>query len=127
MEARREEPGLDLGVSEPRVRVARVDDDAALKRIDCLTWTSKVSPAPRPARTAPFFTSGTVPDNVLLVELNREVAGYVTLGSFEDLESSSHVVAITGLAVHPNFQRMGVGRLLVKSSIETSMQRGLGA
>jgi ribosomal protein S18 acetylase RimI-like enzyme len=119
----REEPTVDHGAG-PRVRPASRAEDAALKRIDRLTWTAEVSPAPAPPATDPFFGPGTAVDDVLVVEVNSNVAGYVKLGPVANLRSAAHVLEIKGLAVDPGSQRLGLGRALVSAAIDVSVERG---
>jgi ribosomal protein S18 acetylase RimI-like enzyme len=115
---------VDDRPARPRVRRARRADDAALKRIDRLTWTAEVSPAPPPAATDPFFGPRTAVDDVMVIELDSNLAGYVKLGPFENLSSAAHVLEIKGLAVDPRCQRHGLGRVLVNAAIDLSLERG---
>lgn len=83
-----------------------------------------MSPAPPAAATAPFFGPGTAVDDVLVVELNSNVVGYVRLGPVEKLRSAAHVLEINGLAVDPARKRQGLGRALVSAAIDLSVERG---
>lgn len=104
------------------IRRAEVRDDGILRTIDLATWSSGVSPARPPSATVPFFSSATA-DEVLVAQADGEVAGYVTLGAWYDLESSAHVLELKGLAVQPDRQRHGLGRLLVGAAIATAKRR----
>lgn len=106
------------------MRAARRNQDAALRRIDALTWTSEISPAPAPAHASPFFGPGTAVENVLAVELDGEIAGYVELGSVLALRSAAHVLEIKGAAVDPACQRRGLGRQFVTAAIEVARDHG---
>jgi hypothetical protein len=57
------------------VRSARQADDAAPSRIDALTWTALVSPAPAPPVGTAFFNERTQPVDVLVAELDGALAG----------------------------------------------------
>lgn len=106
-----------------RIRPAQPDDDKSLQRIDIATWTPDVSPAPPPAPDASFFETSACAD-VLVAEVDREIAGYVKLGPFYKMNSSSHVVEIRGMAVAPDHQRCGIGHQLIQSAVDLAKQRG---
>ncbi|AEA23177.1 GNAT family N-acetyltransferase [Pseudonocardia benzenivorans] len=106
------------------VRDARADDDAALARIDVLTWTSAGSPAPPPAPGTPFFSDRTRPDDVLVAEVDGAVAGYVALGDTLPIPAHRHVREIRGLAVDPGLGRRGVGRALVLAAVDRAARAG---
>jgi ribosomal protein S18 acetylase RimI-like enzyme len=93
-------------------------------RVDRATWTTAVSPSPPPAPGAPFFGERTTRDDVLVAELDGEVAGYVSLGRATELRASDHVLQVTGLAVDPERQGRGVGRALVEAAIAEARRRG---
>lgn len=107
-----------------KVRQARPDDQAALRKIDAATWTADVSPAPPPPADAAFFNGRTRPADVLVAEIGSAVAGYAALGQSSTLASHAHVLEIRGLAVDPARQRCGAGRRLVEASVEQARARG---
>jgi len=106
------------------VRRAREDDGEALRAIDLSTWSSRVSPAPVPAATRPFFDERTTPDDVLVAEVEGRPAGYVAVHQSIPVPSHEHVLEIGGLAVDPAAQGRGVGRALVEAAIEEARRRG---
>jgi ribosomal protein S18 acetylase RimI-like enzyme len=106
------------------VRSARQADDAALSRIDALTWTALVSPAAAPPVGTAFFNERTQPVAVLVAELDGALAGYAKLGQSVQLASHEHVLDLTGLAVAPAYHRRGVGRLLVEATVTEARRRG---
>ena len=107
------------------VRGASEADGAALQRIDVATCTyGVVSPAPTPTSDGSFFGSRTVVDDVLVAEADGAVAGYVKLRLVHRLESSKHVLEVTGLAVAPDYQRSSIGRQLLDAAIGAARRRG---
>ena len=80
------------------VRSARADDGPALQRIDVATFAEDLSPGPPPQPDADFFGGRVTPANVLVAEVDGEVAGYITVAPQYRLTSSAHVVQIQGLA-----------------------------
>jgi ribosomal protein S18 acetylase RimI-like enzyme len=106
------------------IRWARADDEAALKRIDLATWTSEVSPAPPRGPDISFFSERTRPDEVLVAEVDGQVAGYAALGQAVPIPSHRHVLDIRGLAVDPACQGRGAGRLLVDACLAQASRQG---
>jgi ribosomal protein S18 acetylase RimI-like enzyme len=107
------------------VRPARPDDDRALSTIDRETWSTLTSPAPPPAELDwSFFREKIDLQDVLVAVVDGEVAGYVRIAHPFPLESSGHVLHVTGIAVGPAFQRRGVGQALVEAAIDESRSRG---
>lgn len=104
------------------IRAGTPDDDAALQEIDAATWSSAVNPTPPPVNTQSFFGS-TSADEVLVAEYEGEAVGYAALGPVHKIQASSHVVELKSLAVHPDQQRRGIGRLLVRSAVEAARRR----
>jgi RimJ/RimL family protein N-acetyltransferase len=99
-----------------------VADGAALTRIDGATWNSKVSPAP--PRVGQGFFEHNDPGDVLVVEVDGQVAGYATLRQWSRIPSHAHVLEINGLAVDPGRQGQGLGRALVSACVDWARRRG---
>jgi ribosomal protein S18 acetylase RimI-like enzyme len=104
------------------IRPAEPRDDGILQTIDLATWSSSVSPARPPAATASFFGS-TTDDEVLVADFEGAVVGYVKLGPWYGLEASAHVLELKGIAVEPDQQRQGIGRLLVNAAVAAAKER----
>jgi ribosomal protein S18 acetylase RimI-like enzyme len=93
-------------------------------RIDRATWSTLTSPSPPPAEGAPFFGTRTAPADVLVAEVDGKVAGYIAIRPPTELEASSHVQHVNGLAVDPALQGRGVGRTLLEAAATEAGRRG---
>ena len=110
-------------VARLTVRAARPRDEDALLEIDRATWSPLSSPSPEPS-PGPFFNDRTLPENVLVAEIDERIVGW---GKFEHptpLPSSRHVWHITGLAVDPDHEGQGIGYALVEALIAEARARG---
>lgn len=106
-----------------QIRRARLEDEDALARVDAVTRTAEVSPAPPPPPGTSFFGPGTLPEDVLVAE-SEAVIGYAKLTQTIPLASHEHVLLLSGLAVDPDRQRAGVGRRLVEAIAQEARSRG---
>ena len=109
------------------VRPATRADDGALARIDGLTWSSAVSPAPPPEPGSTFFGEDDRRDDtdgVLVAELDGHLAGYVRMHQFFPVPSHAHVLEVNGMAVDPAYQRRGVARTLLAEARREAGRRG---
>ena len=101
------------------IRPARPEDDPALQRIDRATWTPDVSPVASPELFRPMERL----EDVLVVEQDGQVVGYVRLTQPGPLPSHSHALLIDGLAVDPARRGEGLGRALVTAALEEARHR----
>jgi ribosomal protein S18 acetylase RimI-like enzyme len=107
------------------IRPAKPGDDRALGTLDRATWTTLTSPAPPPPEPDWSFLNEKVEiRDVLVAELDGEVAGYVRVGRVFPIAASDHVLMITGIAVDPACQRRGVGRALLDAAAVEARARG---
>jgi ribosomal protein S18 acetylase RimI-like enzyme len=107
------------------IRPAKPGDDRALATLDRATWTTLTSPAPPPPEPDWSFLNEKVEiRDVLVAELDGEVAGYVRVGRVFPIAASDHVLMITGIAVDPACQRQGVGRALLDAAVAEARARG---
>lgn len=106
------------------IRAARAADDPDLVRIDDVTWSTAVSPAPAPPPGRTFFDDHRRPADVLVAEVNGAVAGYVSLGPGFGIPAHARVLDLNGLAVDPAMARRGVGRALVEAAVVEATRRG---
>ena len=107
------------------IRQSVLADGAELARIDLVTWTAEVSPAPPPSdpSTYAFFSEHTLPGNTLVASLDGVLAGYLKLQP-ASLPARAHVIEICGLAVDPASQGRGVGYRLIEAAVEQAVRHG---
>jgi len=61
---------------------------------------------------------------VLVAEEDSLACGYVRLGQLGPLPSHAHALVIDGLAVHPDRQGRGLGRVLIDAAVDEAGRRG---
>jgi ribosomal protein S18 acetylase RimI-like enzyme len=91
--------------------------------LDAATWTANVSPAPPPPPGTSFFGPRNLPEDVIVAE-SEAVIGYAKLTQPMAHASHQHVLQLGGLAVDPDRQRAGAGRLLVQAIVQEARARG---
>lgn len=106
------------------IRGAEPDDAADLAMLDVLTWSPLSTPAPPRNAETPFFREQTEPTDVLVAVESGQLVGYVTVQQTIRLPSHAHVLQVNGLAVHPEHQGRGIGRLLVEAAKRDALRRG---
>lgn len=107
-----------------RIRVARPSDGGELERIDRAAFGGVDNVVPVADASQPFFTDSTRPEDVLVAELDGDVAGYAKIRPPTPLASNAHVLQIQGLAVDPATQGRGVGRALIEGTVAEARRRG---
>jgi ribosomal protein S18 acetylase RimI-like enzyme len=106
------------------IRHARPSDDARLAAIDQLTWSTRTSPASRPAPGSAFAKDPKRLEEVLVAEAEGRVVGYVALHQSIPLPSHAHVLELNGLAVDPDERGRGTGEALVEAAKTEAARRG---
>jgi ribosomal protein S18 acetylase RimI-like enzyme len=109
------------------VRLATLEDEPELRRIDLATWSPLTSPSAPPENPDEYrFFDGDrrTPDNLLVAVRGGRIAGWVKLTPATPLPSGDHVKLINGLAVDPEHQGAGVGRALIEAAVERAKVLG---
>lgn len=106
-------------------RVARAEDDAALQALDAVAWSDASGFPSTRGRTGPFFGADKPVEVVLVAEQDGEVAGYLVLKPWTTLPEHQHVLAVQGVATHPDRRGVGVGTALLRAAEDRG--RALGA
>jgi ribosomal protein S18 acetylase RimI-like enzyme len=106
------------------VRTAQAADDAALAALDHRCWAIEHEVMPRRNEHAPFFSDRTEMSDVLVAEIDGEIAGWTKLAHPTPVASNAHVQQIQGLAVDPRWRRRGVGRALIDAACDLARSRG---
>jgi ribosomal protein S18 acetylase RimI-like enzyme len=109
----------------PYIRLATLDDEETLGRLDRAAWSPlhAVQPRPRPPYE-PFFDGRFGPRDHLVAELGGALVGYVRLGYPTSLECNSHVRQIQGLVVAEEARGAGIGRALLRAAQDEARRRG---
>ncbi|MFF3905163.1 GNAT family N-acetyltransferase [Streptomyces sp. NPDC001848] len=107
------------------IRLATLDDEDALGRLDRETWSPlhAVQPRPQPPYE-PFYSERFGPRDHLVAERDGTLVGYIRLGFPTSLACNSHVRQIQGLAVAEEARGAGVGRALLRAAQDEARRRG---
>ena len=110
----------------PYVRVAQEQDEEALHRVERATWTTRSSPAPVPPEERPFLSAAreVLAQDMLVADVDGQVAGYVQLRPPTALPAHRHVQEVSGLGVHPDYQGGGVASALLLAAVAEARRRG---
>ena len=106
------------------VRTAREADDAALAALDRRSWAVENEVMPRRDAGIPFFTDHIEVRDILVAEIDGQIAGWIKIVPPTPIASNAHVQQIQGLAVDPRCRRQGVGRGLIDAACELARSRG---
>lgn len=117
------ESGVVQTVSVIRLRAAAPEDERRLAFLDRSTWAPENSPIPLWDESVDFYSSDPV-ENVIVAERNGTPIGYVKLRRVDSKESGAMELAISGIAVEPEWQCQGVGSRLVGEATEEAKRRG---
>jgi ribosomal protein S18 acetylase RimI-like enzyme len=109
----------------PHIRIATLDDEDALGRLDRDTWSTLHAVMPRPQPPyEPFYSARFGPGDHFVAELDGRLVGYIRLGFPTSLASNTHVRQILGLAVADEARGAGVGRALLRTAREEARRQG---
>jgi ribosomal protein S18 acetylase RimI-like enzyme len=109
----------------PQIRIATLDDEDALGRLDRATWSTlhAVKPPPQPPYES-FYNERFGPRDHHVAELDGVLVGYIKLGYPTPLASNSHVRQIQGLAVAEEARGTGVARVLLRAVQDEARRQG---
>jgi len=109
----------------PHIRIATLDDEDELGRLDRATWSTLHAVMPRPQPPyEPFYSERFGPRDHLVAELDGRLVGYIRLGFPTSLAANSHVRQIQGLAVAEGARGAGVGRALLRGAQDEARRQG---
>lgn len=105
------------------IRVSELRDAAKLIEIDKLVWNSETTPAVLQPVTRESFLQQNPPGSQLVAVIGEIVCGYLGFLCPTPLQSNCHVYEIN-IAVHPSYQRMGIGRTLMEGMKQYAALQG---
>lgn len=99
-------------------RLSEMRDAAALMDIDKLTWDRHNTPAEVLSwNSREHYLKNCPPGSQIVACLGEQICGYIGFKSPTSLPSNRHVLDLN-IAIHPAYQRQGVGRLLMNALLE---------
>ncbi|CQR58720.1 GNAT family N-acetyltransferase [Paenibacillus riograndensis] len=96
------------------IRPSEIRDVRELIVLDNMIWTEDTSPGPLMWRSREDYLMHAPPGSQLVALKDGELCGYVGFGCPSGMESNRHVCEVN-IAVHPKFQRMGIGGQLIEA------------
>ncbi len=107
------------------IRLSQMGDAGALMEIDSLTWDEHSTPAQSLVwNSREHYLQKCPPGSQLVAGIGEELCGYLGFDHPTPLESNRHVYDIN-IAIHPSYQRHGVGRKLMEAVKQLAAERGV--
>jgi ribosomal protein S18 acetylase RimI-like enzyme len=106
------------------IRFARADDIARLEALDARAWDPGTRPFPAEQPPDRVFGDPVPLEDVLVAEMDGDVAGYVMIGARIPIPANRHVGRIMAVAVDPRWRRRGLGRALLQAAEREAAGRG---
>ncbi|MGG6313395.1 N-acetyltransferase family protein [Paenibacillus macerans] len=106
-------------------RLSEMRDAAALMEIDKLTWSRDNTPAESLEwKSREQYLQSCPPGSQIVAGIGEELCGYIGFKSPTPLPSNRHVFDLN-IAIHPAYQRQGVGRVLMDALAGLASERGV--
>lgn len=106
------------------IRLSEIRDARELIVLDNMIWTEETTPGPLMWRSREDFLLHAPPGSQLVAVQDGVLCGYVGFGNPDGMESHRHVCEIN-IAVHPDYQRQGIGRALIAAIKQHAAQYGI--
>ncbi|QWU15937.1 Acetyltransferase (GNAT) family protein [Paenibacillus sophorae] len=106
------------------IRFSEFRDVRELIMLDHLIWTEDTAPAALSWRSSEDYLLHAPPGSQLVAVKGDTLCGYVGFGCPTGMKSNRHVYEIH-IAVHPDWQRLGIGRSLIEAVKELASERGI--
>lgn len=106
------------------IRPSEIRDARELIVLDNMIWTEETTPGPLMWRSREDYLLHAPPGSQLVALQDGEICGYVGFGCPTGMESHRHVCEIN-IAVHPRFQRQGIGTHLVEAIKQHAAVNGI--
>lgn len=106
------------------IRPSEIRDARELIVLDNMIWTENTTPGPLMWRSREDYLLHAPPGSQLVALQDGELCGYVGFGCPSGMESNRHVCEVN-IAVHPRFQRLGVGTRLIAEIKRHAARHGI--
>ncbi|GGF87035.1 hypothetical protein GCM10010912_35350 [Paenibacillus albidus] len=106
------------------IRLSEIRDARELITLDHMIWTQDTTPGPLVWRSREDYLLHAPPGSQLVALEGERLCGYLGFGCPSGMESNRHVCEIN-IAVHPEFQRRGIGRLLIEAIKQHAGNNGI--
>ncbi|GJM82816.1 GNAT family N-acetyltransferase [Paenibacillus timonensis] len=106
-------------------RLSEMRDAAALMEIDKLTWDHDNTPAEKMEwDSREQYLQSCPPGSQIVAGLGEAICGYIGFKPPTPLPSNRHVLELN-IAIHPAYQRQGIGRVLMDALLEQAAGQGV--
>ncbi|MEC0310052.1 GNAT family N-acetyltransferase [Paenibacillus lautus] len=106
------------------IRFSEMKDAAALMELDELVWDRNTAPAPLEWTSRDQYLLHCPPGTQLVALREGELCGYIGFRSPTSLHSNRHVLELN-IAVHPAYQRQGIGQRLIEAVKDMARVEGI--
>ncbi|WP_127594353.1 GNAT family N-acetyltransferase [Paenibacillus lautus] len=106
------------------IRFSEMKDAAALMELDELVWDRNTAPAPLEWTSRDQYLLHCPPGTQLVALREGELCGYIGFRSPTSLHSNRHVLEMN-IAVHPAYQRQGIGQRLIEAVKDMARVEGI--
>lgn len=105
------------------LRLSQLKDATQLMALDELVWNHSTTPAPVEWISREHYLHKCPPGSQLVAVQDQVICGYIGFNVPTMLDSNVHVYEIN-IAVHPHYQRQGIGRKLMDAMRELAAEYG---
>lgn len=106
------------------IRFSEMKDAAALMALDRLVWDRNTAPAPLEWTSRDHYLLHCPPGSQLVALHKAKLCGYVGFQPPTGLHSNRHVLELN-IAVHPDYQRQGIGVRLIEAAKAMARAEGV--
>ncbi|WP_422658652.1 GNAT family N-acetyltransferase [Paenibacillus sp. EC2-1] len=97
------------------IRFSEIKDAAQLMEIDDIVWDKYTAPEPLHWSSRDNYLLHCPPGSQLVAVCEDDICGYVGFRTPTGLESNHHVLELN-IAIHPSYQRKGLGSRLMQAA-----------
>lgn len=96
------------------IRLSEIQDAGVLMELDALAWSPQSTPGEIKWDSREQYLRKCPPGSQLIAGIGDQICGYLGFDYPTPLPSNQHVYEIN-IAVHPHYQRLGIGRKLIEA------------